>query len=344
MTHISIIEDKVLWDKFVDESPYGLLFHKWDFLKIMEEHSGYHLQTYGIYNSLELISVFPLFYKNTMGIKVLVSPPPRTGVPYLGFVMCRNYDTLKQNKKECYLNIVASEINKEIKRVSPNYLQVSTVPNFCDIRPFQWQNYNIIPRYTYVLSLNKELDDIWNNLTKNYKRKLRKAERLNLKVSTSDDPSVLFYHLDERYKEQCMASPNFSRHYLQDLLKCFSNELVCYCVYAANQRIQTPLTSILVHKYKRFILWLGGAKTEDSVNQYLTWELVKKAKEEGYERFEDQGANTMHLCGYKRGINPSLEIYHWIGKKDIFGKLGEWTFNNLMTMTNRLKKRGECNV
>jgi hypothetical protein len=36
---VQIIKDKELWNTFVDESPYGLLFHKWDFLNIMEKYA-----------------------------------------------------------------------------------------------------------------------------------------------------------------------------------------------------------------------------------------------------------------------------------------------------------------
>lgn len=46
---VTMINDKDLWDRFVDESPYGLLFHKWDFLHIIEKHTGYQLLPYGVY-------------------------------------------------------------------------------------------------------------------------------------------------------------------------------------------------------------------------------------------------------------------------------------------------------
>ena len=46
---ISIIDDSELWDRTVDQSPYGLLFHKWDFLKIAEKHTGWKLLPYGVY-------------------------------------------------------------------------------------------------------------------------------------------------------------------------------------------------------------------------------------------------------------------------------------------------------
>jgi len=37
---VELLEDKRRWDRFVETSPQGLLFHKWDFLKTVERHSG----------------------------------------------------------------------------------------------------------------------------------------------------------------------------------------------------------------------------------------------------------------------------------------------------------------
>ena len=73
-----------LWDSTVDQSPYGLLFHKWDFLKIAEKHTGWMLLPYGVYKGKRLLSLFPLFYKRDLLIKSVFSPPPLSCIPYLG--------------------------------------------------------------------------------------------------------------------------------------------------------------------------------------------------------------------------------------------------------------------
>jgi hypothetical protein len=41
-----LIQDQTSWDQFIDNSPHGLLFHKWNFLKTIELHSGYELLPY----------------------------------------------------------------------------------------------------------------------------------------------------------------------------------------------------------------------------------------------------------------------------------------------------------
>jgi len=130
---IKLISKKDKWDKFLANNPNALLYHKWDFLKVVEKHTGYELLPYGVYKGEQLIAIFPLFYKRMALLKFLFSPPPGSGVPYLGPVLDKEYDFLKQDKKESFINQVAEEIDTVVKKIGPNYFAVTLVPNFKDI-------------------------------------------------------------------------------------------------------------------------------------------------------------------------------------------------------------------
>jgi hypothetical protein len=53
---VELLDDKKLWDQFVEHSPQGTLFHKWDLLKIVERHSS---------SSFCRSDVYPFFYYST---------------------------------------------------------------------------------------------------------------------------------------------------------------------------------------------------------------------------------------------------------------------------------------
>ncbi|MFX4263311.1 GNAT family N-acetyltransferase [Pelotomaculum propionicicum] len=327
---VIMINDQALWDKFVDESPYGLLFHKWDFLHIIEKHTGYQLLPYGIYKGDLLIAVFPLFYKKIMGLKTLFSPPPMSSVPYLGFVMYQEYDSLKQDRKEEYLNIVAEDVNSELENISPNYIFISLDKSNFDTRPFIWRGYNQDTHFTYVVDLNRELDDIWNSFNSLLRKNIRKGRKLGLEILPDSDASNVYSMMKERYREKGMNVAIVSAQYLQDLLECFPNELKCYSVYAkgAEKAVQTNI----IYDYKRCIMWIGGMSTGDliGVNDYFVWEMIQRAKAAGYKDLEYLGANVKNLCKNRCFYNPSLELSFSLCKKDIYGKLGEWTYRNLI--------------
>jgi len=92
---IVTLQHKDLWDDLVDRSHHGLIFHKWDFLKIVEKHSGYRLMPLGVYKGDKLTCIFPIFCSREMGMKMVLSPTPHACIPYPGPVMGPMYDGLR---------------------------------------------------------------------------------------------------------------------------------------------------------------------------------------------------------------------------------------------------------
>lgn len=326
---IEIINDKELWDKFVDESQYGLLFHKWNFLKIIEKHSNYKLLSYGIYKGDELVSIFPLFIKKFHALKLIFSPPPKTGVPYLGFLTNKKFYSSKQDIKENYLNIVADEFNNEILKHSPNYIYISMPPNFLDIRSFKWNNFNVSTNFTYAINLDNSIEFIWNDFKKELRKQIKQAEESNFKLVDSYEISGFYEMERKRYEEQGRKIPLISKRYLEDLLKAYPENLKLY--YLNDSSSDDAIGALITHEYKRFILWMGNTKIKKSYgNEYIIWELIKRAKKEKYQKFEIIGANNKNLCQFKAKFNPSLEINFNLNKKDNLGKIGEWFYLKFM--------------
>ncbi|WP_292490544.1 hypothetical protein [Methanoculleus sp. 10] len=53
-------------------------------------------------------------------------------------------------------------------------------------------------------------------------------------------------------------------------------------------------------EYKAFTLWMGAPKmTAMPGNEFLQWLLLRQAKEEGYRRMENVGANNENLNLFK---------------------------------------------
>ena len=325
---VEIVQNKEIWDRFIDESPDGLIFHKWEFLKIVEKYSGYTLYPCGVFRGEILIGVFPLFYKGNTAFKAIFSPPPQSGIPYLGFVMSSEYNGLKQDKKEAFLNQVIDEINAYIKLASPNYVSISTISNFMDIRPFKWNNFEVIPNYNYVIHLDKDLDSIWNGFKKNLRKQLSMPEILNLRLVPSDDMSQFYNLAKQRYEEQGLTYPIYSTEYLEDLFRAYPNHLRLYYLYHGDDL----LGSITTQEYKRYILWMGNTRIPGNIfgNEYIVWRLIQKAKEEGYLNLEITGANKKNLCQFKTKFNPTLEICYHVCRKDTLGRLAEITYQKFV--------------
>lgn len=323
-----LIDDRETWDAFVDESASGRLFHKWDFMKITQKHTGFTFLPYGVFKGNELICIFPLFRKQLHGVNILLSPPPlQSVVPYLGFVMSHRYDTAKQSKKESMLRTVAQDFEDELAALAPNYLAITQVPGFIDVRQFLREGYAARIHFSYVIDLTPSISEIWNGFSSNLRTKLRKVEKSGYRLEKSTDLSVFYSTVAERFSEPEMNIPMISRAYFEDLFRAYPDELGLYYLYDDLDAVTGVQAT---QEYKTFTLWMGAPKmTAMPGNEFLQWLLLQQAKDAGYQQMENVGANNENLNLFKSKFNPSLTIFLELSREDILGRVARWAYSTI---------------
>jgi hypothetical protein len=325
---ISIIDDRELWDRTVDQSPFGLLFHKWDFLKIAEKHTGWTLLPYGVYKGDRLLSLFPLFYRRDLLVRSVFSPPPLSCIPYLGPTMNAGYDDVKPSTRESHLQAVVDEVTAAIRKRSPSYVYVQLPPGYNDIRPFVWNGFAETSHHTYFLDLNPPLEKILAGFDKNLRWTLKKVGELPLRLERVYDAEKFCAIVGKRYGEQGLTFPITGPQYLKELLATFPDNVKMYFLYHGEE-IASVIT---VCQYKgRMIYWMGNARLDSGIagNDSMLWTMLKKAKEEGCTEFEIQGAGDRRLWHFKSKYNPRLEVCYAASMKDELGRAAEWAYFNI---------------
>jgi hypothetical protein len=327
---ISIMNDGAEWDSFVEASPYGLLFHKWDFLKLIEQYSGYKLLPYGVYKGDELICLFPAFYRAKSGLRFLYSPPQQSlvYVPYLGFMMSPVFDSLRQHKKENYLDIVSRDVCREIGRMNANRISIASPPRLIDFRHFKWSGYRVEVSYTYIIDLKRSTQEIWNSLSKDCKKSIKDCEKKKLTLKPSDDVDAFL-----RIMRQDLAQKDdtfFHRQdpqYLKDVLARFPENLKMSFLYEDD----IPVAAAVNCEYKKqLLLWMCGKDcSRGDYGEYLNWEFIRQAKENGCEYAENWGTEQKLLCVYKSKFNPALMPSYAIMKDDAIGRLANWAYSSV---------------
>lgn len=326
---IKIIDDPVVWDSFVNESKLSTLFHSWNFLKIVSKYSGYELLPYGIYKGNELIGIIPFFFKKIFFTKLLFSPPPMSAIPYLGYILKSDFINLKQIKKEKYLRFVTDEIDEEIKRMNPDYLLITLVPDFIDARFLRWHDYKIDFKYTYIINLINELDKIWNNIDNDIRRRIRNANKMNIKITKSNDVHIIYKILEDRYKEQKMNVPVISEDYLNELKKAYPKALEFRIAEYDGKIIGSEIN---IDFNNMNIEWLGGVKPVNRipVNELMRWEFIRECKEKKISRIDLGGANKEAIASFKTQFGPELAVYFTVTKSNLKGKFAELCYNKII--------------
>ncbi len=326
---LELIDNKDAWNHFVEVSPYGQLFHRWEFLKIVEKHSGCKLFTYGIYKGNELMCIFPLFYRDKNGVTAILSPPAEAGIPFMGFVISPSYLEFRQRKKENYLEIIAKDIIEELKKVAPNHIAFSLPPDFSDVREFIWDGYKAEINFTYVIDMEKPLEELLESFDEECKVEIGRAAKQNLVLKEITDVDILYRALKKKYGQQGLSAMLPGQPYLLDILSAFPDNVKMYALYDSDSVAEC----LVSYEYKgRLTCWIGAVSLDKNAPalEYLIWELIKEKKARGFKEMEIQDANVKRLCSLKSKLNPGLEYFFYLHKNDTKGKLAELASNSLL--------------
>jgi hypothetical protein len=334
---VELLEDKKRWDKLVETSPQGTLFHKWDFLKIVERHSDYRFLPYCVYSGDELRCIFPFFvWRSRLGLTNMGSPPPLdTQILYLGPAFNFSVEALKASAKEKTFEQVTDELCREIDRIAPNFVYFVTVPNFLDVRSFMWKNYTEHLRFTYIIDLERSLDEIWASLSKKCREGIRKVGAHSPEVQQTNDVSALLDIWRPRFSELGMKVPLLSDSYLKELVATFPQDIPVYAL-SIDGKLATASANCIMQK-ERYCAWIGGVSVRKdlSVNDYLLWEVVKRAKSEGFKKL-DLCEPDARLSRYKSKFNPVLEPFCFVDRIDWVGKTVNFAWKKL-SWANKLR-------
>ena len=303
-------EDAEEWDRIVKTSPHGTLFHTWKWLKITEKHSGKRLYPLMGYKGSELIGVYPLFSSRKYFLRMVFSPPPSTGIPYLGIVLDK-FDKLKQDKREVNFREFYNSAEKFIRsELNANYVQISLSPGFIDARPFKWSGYNVEPVYHYLINLEKGEKSVWSGFKGSLRAHIKKAQKegITVKQGEKEEVKLLFNRLKERYAEQGRRIP-MSKSYLLDIFKEFYPQNMRVFMAEYNGEYVGGIITLIFKE--KILFWIGAPKAKLkglSPNDLVQWECIKWAIENGLKYYEEVGANTPRLCEFKSRYNPELTI------------------------------------
>jgi hypothetical protein len=305
------------WDAAVSSSPYGTIFHTWQWLKIAEKQSATELLPFLIHKGEQLVALYPVFLQKKGIINLAFSPPSKAYMIYLGPIIV-DYDSLKQDKKENIYIQVQNEVDNYIFDIKKcKYARIRSSPGLYDSRPLSWCGYIVNPSYTYRIDLSRGIDFVWQQFDGDLRRSISKAVKQGITVRSGDKEDIAFIHqsLVDRYIAQGFK-PNDYTDYLHSLYDCFYPEKMKIFVAESHGKRIGGTFNLCFKNVMCF--WTGLPKTDiDGVypNDLINWEAIKWAQINGIKYYElmDSGDDS-RLRHFKSKYNPDLVIWYTASK------------------------------
>lgn len=300
------------WNRFVSESPHGTVFHRLEFLQVLDRHTEGSLHLLIGHKSEEVRGIFPLFERSIGPVRLVVSPPPGMGVPYLGPALL-NFKKMKQRKTErSNRRFVEGCLEWIREECAPHYQYIVTDWTYSDPRPFQWNGFSSSPRYSYRIDL-EDSDTLMKQITRSARRSIQRNQDANFEVERSDVDGLehVLADVEQRYREENEPCP-IHGEYLRDLQDTLDRDHLRVYVGSLDGDRQTG--RIVLQNDERAYFWQGATKPDSHVrvpvNDLLNWETMTAAIDHGASLVDVVGANTRRLCDYKSKYNPQLVEYY----------------------------------
>jgi lipid II:glycine glycyltransferase (peptidoglycan interpeptide bridge formation enzyme) len=297
-------EELQKYDKFVDSSPQGSLFHKSWWLETVAQNN---YQILSIKRNEEILAAWPLTFKKIAGLN-LIMPPPLT--PRMG-IMFAPSRKIKYSEKLSDEMSLMSELTTLLPKHTLFYQRFSA--EFTNWLPLCWAQFKQTTRYTYVIEDLSDLNRVWENVRYSTKRKINLALKNDIKVVTDLSLDKLLDLNELTFKRQNLNVP-YSREYIYRIDEACGKNNARKMFFAVDKAGQIHAAVYIVYNQKAAYYLMGGA--DPALNtcgaHFLTlWEAIKFAGQVSHS-FDFEGSMYENIESVFRGFGavqkPYMEI------------------------------------
>lgn len=300
------------WNSYVSHSEQAGPFHQREGLELLADHTGTRLHPLVAYKGQQAIGILPVFERQKGPFTLVVTPPSRTEVYYLGAALLDAHQ-LKQRKRERRNRRFVYACHEWIEEnVDPDFTHIRNTDRYLDHRPFKEKGYEVEPYYTYVTDLTIDEDDLLMAFARDARSNIRNTveDAYRMEIGGLGEAKEIIDRVRERHADQ--DTPYFiDDDYVTRLYTKFPDDQVKpYTCYTDGGEMAGGILAI--EHDDTIYRWQGGTKTDTDIpiNDLLDWHIMTDAKSRGIERYDFIGANQRRICRYKSKFAPDLAAYH----------------------------------
>ena len=254
---------------------------------------------------------WPYRINKRIGISFLRNPKL---TPYTGPLVLFPQD-MKESNCDSYEYEVTEELLKSLPEA--DVWGLSLLPGFRQAGVFKRFSLNIGVQQTFLLNVQKEDTDLFQQMKESIRRNIRAAEK---EIIIASEPEAI--HELFEFQKQTLSEKSVGQAYTEDEMK----RLLEACLAHASGEILTARQDGIIQA----VIWnvwdastsyyFMGAKNSKAENyramSALLWHCIKKAKARGNKNFDFEGSMDEGVERFFRGFGGRRELYLVLRRDD----------------------------
>ena len=259
-----------------------------------------------------ILAAMPYYLKKNGNYKYITKAPltQNNGIIF-------NYPAdgvMKNIAKQKFEEEVIVQACKFIKKLDLDVYEQQYHYDYTYYLPFFWNNYTIVPRINYVLENTSNVEELWENLSSNYRKNIKKGQK-NSFVKQDLDKQKFYKEHEKIFQKQGLECP-FSYPLWENLYNACKKNNVCKILYALDKDNNITSLLFLVCDEKSMYHLLGGSiPSYQKLESYnaLTWTAIKMASYMGL-KYDFEGSVIEKISKSFREFGGEAKIYYRIRK------------------------------
>ncbi len=285
---------------------HGLLFSSESWIKNYSDKDFFQCAI--LNNNSDVIGCFNYYIFKKLSFKFIITAPYSPDI-----------DLFFVNPSESVVG--KNSFNKEISECVADYFESLKVPYvnlnlpayFTDTQPFIWKGYVAKGRYSYLVDLSKKEEDLWNNLSSEKRKSVKKAQKDELIIKESTDYKLIYSLIIKSLERNDVAK---NKLILDKILFSFADQTNSFAFVAYHNNLAIGATFCVIAKNKAVYLF-GGFDTENKhhgAGVSCMWQSILKAKELNLAHFDFEGSMDPNIERYFREFGGELISYFSVQK------------------------------
>ncbi len=305
-------DNKEIWNLFVEKSPQGSIFCKYEWLEFSTKNN-FVILVYKENSNIVAGMPLPFFYEKKIRLPRLTQ---KMGVLFCDF-SCLKYSTRLEKEK-----LIIGSFLDFIEKYKLSYT-MNFDWNYENWLPFYWHNYDQTTRYTYVIDYKKQdLDEIWKNMDQNTRNVIKKADKNGLKVYRSYDIKKFYDYNKKTFERQRIKIP-YSYEYVKSLFSQFQEN--SYIFEAKDDENNTHAMNFYIKDLKSVYYLMSGADEKFrgfGAQDYIQWYAIRYYYDKTLY-FDFEGSMIESIESNFRKFGAVQKQYFTIRKKSILNNIKE---------------------